>query len=77
MASQREQGFSDALQVEPLDHTEFSELLIDSLDPETESGVEVAWMQEFDCRVAKIDSGVVRTESWDVVRERLRRASGD
>lgn len=33
-------------------------------------------MQEIDRRVAEIDGGAVRTESWDVVRERLTRASG-
>jgi putative addiction module component (TIGR02574 family) len=77
MAVQREQVFRDALLLEPSDRTELLELLIDSLDPETEAGVEEAWMQEIDRRVAEIDSGAVRTEPWDVVRERLRRASGD
>jgi hypothetical protein len=49
----------------------------DTLDPKTESGIEAAWMEEIDRRVAEIDGGAVRTEPWDVVSERLKRASGD
>lgn len=77
MATQPERVFREALQLKPSDRTELLDLLIESLDPESEEGVEEAWMQEIDRRIAEIDSGAVRTEPWDVVRKRLRNAAGD
>ena len=56
MVTEPEQVFRDALQLKPSDRGELLDLLIDSLDPESETGVEEAWMQEIDRRIAEIDS---------------------
>jgi putative addiction module component (TIGR02574 family) len=62
--------------LEQSDRAELAAQLIDSLDPGSDENVEQAWMQELDRRVAELNSGDVQTIPWDVVRQRLRRASG-
>jgi putative addiction module component (TIGR02574 family) len=76
MATEREQVFRDALELDPQDRAELLTLLIDRLDPGAESGVEEAWMQEIDRRVDQLDSGTAETVPWDVARARLKRSSG-
>ncbi len=72
-----QQVFQNALELGVKERTELLALLIDSLDAGTEAGVEEAWMQEIDQRIAQLDSGAVQTEAWEVVRNRLNRAPGD
>ena len=74
MATSRDQVFRDALDLEQRDRAELATLLIDSLDSTVEQGVEEAWMEEIDRRVADLDSGAAQTIPWEVVRARLRRA---
>jgi putative addiction module component (TIGR02574 family) len=76
MAVSREHVFREALELEQSDRAELAAQLIDSLDPGSDENVEQAWMQELDRRVAELNSGDARTIPWDVVRQRLRRASG-
>lgn len=46
--------------------------LIDSLDEETEEGIEQAWREEIGARVQQIDEGAVQLISWADARHRLR-----
>lgn len=46
-------------------------LLIESLEPESEEGVEEAWLAEIERRMAELDSGSVQTISWEELRARL------
>lgn len=48
-------------------------LLIESLDAESEEGVDDAWMAEVERRMAELDSGAVQPISWDELRARLYR----
>jgi len=77
MAISREELFRNALALDASDRTELVGLLIDSLDPETEQGVEAAWLQEIDRRARELDSGTVQTIPWEIARERLLRAPRD
>jgi putative addiction module component (TIGR02574 family) len=77
MAISREDLFRKALALDVTDRAELVGLLIDSLDPETEQGVEAAWLQEIDRRARELDSGAVQTIPWEIARERLRRAPRD
>ena len=77
MAISREELFRNALALDASDRTELVGLLIDSLDPETEQGVEAAWLQEIDRRAQELDSGTVQTIPWEIARERLMRAPRD
>jgi putative addiction module component (TIGR02574 family) len=76
MATQREQIFRQALELDLRDQSELLTLLIERLDPETEAGVQEAWMQEIDRRVEQLDNGTAETVPWDVVRARLKRPVG-
>jgi putative addiction module component (TIGR02574 family) len=77
MAISREDLFRKALALDESDRAELVGLLIDSLDPETEQGVEAAWLQEIDRRARELDSGAVQTIPWEISRERLMRAPLD
>ena len=74
MAISREELFRKVLALDPADRNELVGLLIDSLDPQTEQGAEVAWLQEIDRRARELDSGAVQTIPWEIARERLLRA---
>jgi putative addiction module component (TIGR02574 family) len=39
-------------------------LLIESLDPETEQGIEQAWVAEIERRMTELDSGTVKPVPW-------------
>jgi putative addiction module component (TIGR02574 family) len=72
VAVSRDQVFREALELEQGDRAELAKLLIDSLDPTVEEGVEEAWMEEVTRRLAELDSGAAQTIPWDTVRSRLR-----
>ena len=74
MAISREELFRKVLTLDASDRNELVGLLIDSLDPQTEQGAEVAWLQEVDRRARDNDSGAVQTIPWEIARERLLRA---
>ena len=74
MAISREELFRKVLTLDASDRNELVGLLIDSLDPQTEQGAEVAWLQEVDRRARELDSGAVQTIPWEIARERLLRA---
>ena len=48
-------------------------LLIETLDTESEEGVEDAWRVEIERRMAELDSGAVETIPWEQLRARLYR----
>jgi putative addiction module component (TIGR02574 family) len=48
-------------------------LLIESVDAESEDGVEDAWRVEIERRMAELDSGTVQTIPWEELRARLYR----
>ena len=68
MAISREELFRKVLALDPADRNELVGLLIDSLDPQTEQGAEVAWLQEIDRRARELDSGAVQTIPWEIAR---------
>ncbi len=48
-------------------------LLIETLEAESEEGVDDAWRVEIERRMAELDSGTVQTIPWEELRERLYR----
>jgi len=74
MAVSRDDIFRKALALEESDRAELISALIESLDSETEKGVEEAWRQEIERRARELESGAVQSIPWDAVRERLARA---
>ena len=71
--------FEEAMRLDPKERAALTGLLIESLEPESEDGVEQAWVTEIERRMVELDSGAVQTIPWDEVRARLygsSRASG-
>jgi putative addiction module component (TIGR02574 family) len=60
-----------ALALPDEDRAVLAGVLIDSLDPSTESSAEEAWNQEIARRVEELDSGKAKTIPWDEVRHRI------
>jgi putative addiction module component (TIGR02574 family) len=62
---------------EPVDElfhlTPLRRLLLESVDAESEEGVEDTWRIEVDCRMAELDSATVKTPPWEELRARLYR----
>ena len=46
-------------------------MLLESLEMGSDEGVEAAWLQEIERRVAELDSGAVESVSWAEVRSRV------
>ncbi len=59
--------------LDPEERATLMRLLIESLDAESEEGVEDAWRVEIERRMAELDSGAVETVSWEELRARLYR----
>jgi putative addiction module component (TIGR02574 family) len=75
MAASRDDIFQKALSLQESDRAELIGILIRSLDSDVEEGVEEAWRIEIERRSNEIESGAVQSIPWEVVRERLDRAS--
>lgn len=75
MILSREELYKQALLLDDSERAALVGMLIDSLDGETEDGVEAAWLAEVERRVAELDSGAVETVPWEEVRARLRQRS--
>lgn len=65
-----------AAQLSERERAELALALIESLDVETETGVDEAWQAEIDRRIAEIDGGEVQLIPGDEVFARLRRKRG-
>ena len=63
--------FQQAVQLPERDRATLAGLLIETLDPISEPGVEAAWFEEIERRVAEIDAGTVELISWEDVRAEL------
>ena len=67
--------FEQAMRLNPEERAALTGLLIESLEPESEEGVEQAWVVEIERRMVELDSGAVQTIPWDELRARLSRSS--
>jgi putative addiction module component (TIGR02574 family) len=61
----------DAVQLPERDRAALAGLLIETLDPVSESDVEAAWSEEIKRRLAEVDAGTVELISWEDVRAEL------
>ena len=61
----------EASNLPPADRATLAGVLIESLDPAPDAEVEAAWAEEIRRRVAELDSGSVKTVSWEDVRRDL------
>jgi putative addiction module component (TIGR02574 family) len=68
MAASAKELFETALNLNDQERAELVNLLLASLDTETEDGVEASWVEEISRRVAELDSGAVQTVGWAQVQ---------
>ncbi len=64
-----------ALKMPARERAEIAQLLLESLDQQTDVDVESAWQSEVERRILELDSGRVSCIPWEEVRERLKRNS--
>lgn len=65
------QLFEEAVKLPDSDRATLAGLLIETLDPDSESNVEAAWSEEIRRRMDELDAGTVELMSWESVREEL------
>ena len=65
MARSARELFEEAMRLDPEERATLMRLLIESLDAESEVGVEDAWRVEIERRMAELDSGSVETIPWE------------
>lgn len=63
--------YQEALTLAVDDRANLAALLIESLDPKTEDGVEAAWRVEVGKRVAALDAGEVQPVAWEDAEEMI------
>lgn len=73
MARSAQELFEEAMSLDPEERATLMRLLIESLDAESDEGVEDAWRVEVERRMAELDSGAVGTVPWEELRARLYR----
>jgi putative addiction module component (TIGR02574 family) len=73
MARSARELIEEAMRLDPEERATLMRLLIESLDAESEEGVEDAWRVEIERRMAELDSGSVGTIPWEELRARLYR----
>ena len=73
MARSARDLFEEAMRLDPEERATLMRLLIESLDAESEEGVDDAWMAEVERRMAELDAGAVQPLPWDELRARLYR----
>jgi putative addiction module component (TIGR02574 family) len=69
--------FEKAANLPEEDRATLAGLLIERLESEVDEGVEGAWREEVERRLAQLDSGAVETIPWEAVRDRLLHGSHD
>ena len=50
-------------------------LLLESLEPHADDGVDAAWREEIEQRIHELDQGTVAPVAWEQVRARLHGAA--
>ena len=71
MATSTRKLYEEAMKLDPEERAALMGLLIESLDPGSEEGVEEAWLAEIERRMADLDSGSVQSITWEELRARL------
>ena len=76
MTRRAKELLDQALALDPSDRADMAATLLESLDDEPEDGIEEAWAQEVERRVAEVESGAVKTIPWSEARQVLLKRLG-
>jgi putative addiction module component (TIGR02574 family) len=72
MTGKAQEVLRGALGLSPAERADLAAALLDSLDDQEDEGVEEAWAQEIERRIAEGESGAVKMIPWSEARRRLR-----
>jgi putative addiction module component (TIGR02574 family) len=67
--------YAQALKLNAGDRAVLAGLLLESLEPSTDGGVDAAWREEIERRMHELDQGTVTPVAWERVRARLHGAA--
>jgi putative addiction module component (TIGR02574 family) len=73
MAKSARELFAEAMKLAREERETLMRLLIESVDAESDQGVDDAWRVEIERRMTELDSGTVQTIPWEELRARLYR----
>ena len=73
MAKSARELFEEAMKLDPEERATLTRLPLESVDAESEQGVEDSWRIEIERRMAELDSATVKTLPWEELRARLYR----
>ena len=77
MAATPKELLASAMRLSEQERAELVGMLLETLDPGHDEGVEAAWHEEIERRVAELDSGAVETVPWSEARARIFGAGAD
>jgi putative addiction module component (TIGR02574 family) len=73
MARSAQELFDEAMRLDPEERATLMRLLIETLDAESDEGVEDARRVEIERRMAELDSGAVQAVPWEELSAQLYR----
>ena len=71
MAASAKELYERAMSLNDEERAELVGMLLESLEIQDDEGVEAAWLEEIERRVAELDAGAVKTVSWTEVRSKI------
>ena len=71
MVATPKQLYDRAMRLNDEERAELVGMLLESLEVESDDGVEAAWLREIERRIAELDSGAVKSVPWAEVRSRV------
>jgi putative addiction module component (TIGR02574 family) len=69
--------FRQASALDEHDRATLAGLLLESLEQEVDEDIESAWKEEIEQRLAELDAGHIELVSWEEVKAKLMRSTGD
>lgn len=71
MATPKDDLFRKALHLTEGERADLAGMLLESIEPAPDPGVEQLWLAEVERRMEQLDSGQVQSIPWEQVRTRL------
>ena len=63
--------YAQAMKLNAGERATLAGLLLESLEPHADDGVDAAWCEEIERRIHELDQGMVTPVAWEQVRARL------
>jgi putative addiction module component (TIGR02574 family) len=77
MTTNAERILAEAMALDSWERNEIAERLLGSIEPSTDAGYIAAWDEEIGRRVQDLESGAVKTVSWEEAIANIRRGGRD